>query len=467
MIIAVVGSGGKTTRIHALAARYRAEGKRVLVTTTTHMRVEPDTLLGDDAAAIGARLDRDGFCMAGRPGPEGKLCALSPETFASAAAKADVTLVEADGSRGLPVKCPNDGEPVIPPGTDRIEVVVGLSALGQPWEQVSHRPERVRRCLDLAAGERLTPAHLQRLVRLAYLEPLRARFPAAAVSVCPGQVNSLYEKAVAAFLREERDVSVLDPAWFRGAPPLVICGGGHVSRQLCAVAGLLDFPITVIDDRPEFARSEQFPAARAVLCRDFGDVAAAFPAAPNAFYVIVTRGHAADRICLHAALERESAYVGMIGSRGKVAATLAALEAAGVPREKLDAVHAPIGLDIGAQTPAEIAVSIAAQLIAVRSRTIHGSLPAELEAAREDGVLCVITGKRGSAPRGVGSMMLVTDGGCLGTIGGGAIEAAAIRKARTVTQICRERFDLSAAAGGELGMICGGSNEVLFVPIRT
>lgn len=465
MIIAVVGSGGKTTRIHALAERYRAEGKRVLVTTTTHMLAEPDALLGDDALAIARQLAERGYSMAGTPGPEGKLCPLPEEVLARAAAAADVTLVEADGSRGLPVKYPANWEPVIPPGTERIDVVTGLSALGQPWEKVCHRGELVAQCLGLAPGEKLTPVHLQKLVEAAYVQPLRAKFPGVEVRVCPGQADSLYQRAVAAFLAAEEDVSVLESGWFRAAPPLVICGGGHVAGKLCPLAASLDFPVTVIDDREEFARPSAFPGAAEVRCLDYDRVFEAFPAAPDAFYVIVTRGHGGDLSCLRAALDRESAYVGMIGSRGKVAAAFRALEAEGVPREKLETVHAPIGLAIGAQTPAEIAVSIAAELIAVRSGIPRGTAGADVLGAKPEGVLCIITDKHGSAPRGVGSMMLVTDTGILGTVGGGPVEHAAAEKARQVTGICRERYDLSAAQGGALGMICGGSNEILFIPL--
>ena len=112
MVKAFVGSGGKTTLIKRQARQYRAEGKRVFVTTSTHMFIEEDTLLTDDAETILRELDRTGYVMAGRP--EGvKIKALSRETYLRVCDRADVVLVEADGSRGLPIKVPGSGEPVI------------------------------------------------------------------------------------------------------------------------------------------------------------------------------------------------------------------------------------------------------------------------------------------------------------------------------------------------------------------
>ena len=129
MIQAVVGSGGKTTLIHRLAAEARARGQKVLVTTTTHMRIEPDTLLTGEAAPILRALEERGYAMAGVREGE-KIRALPPEVYRAACAGADLVLVEADGSRGLPLKFPGEQEPVIPDNTDEILVVCGLGGLG-------------------------------------------------------------------------------------------------------------------------------------------------------------------------------------------------------------------------------------------------------------------------------------------------------------------------------------------------
>ena len=241
---------------------------------------------------------------------------------------------------------------------------------------------------------------------------------------------------------------------------LILCGGGHVSLELAHIAARLEFELIVIDDRAEFADPARFPMAARVLCAPFLEALDALGSRESDYYAILTRGHAFDRECLEHVLRGKYAYVGMIGSRTKVAAVRQALEGAGFSRETLDAVHAPIGLPIGGQTPAEIAVSIAAQLVAERAQ--RG--PAATPPPPEPGVLCTIIEKHGSAPRGVGAWMLVRpDGTCAGTVGGGAVEYqvkldALALWARGGGEAVKE-YDLSHAAA-ELGMVCGGRVKV-------
>lgn len=184
MIIAVVGSGGKTTLLRRLAEQYRSEGKSVFVTTTTHMFLEADTLLTDDADAILGELRKTGYAMAGIP--DGiKIKALSEETFAAVCACADVVLVEADGSRHMPLKYPNAAEPVIPAGTDRIIVVWGPHGLGKPAREVCHRLELVLDCLGITEDTVITEDHVRELLIQGYLLPLAESFPGAELIVCP------------------------------------------------------------------------------------------------------------------------------------------------------------------------------------------------------------------------------------------------------------------------------------------
>ena len=171
MIRAFVGAGGKTTLIHQQAAAYRAEGKRVFVTTSTHMFAEPDTVLSDDADTIIAELNRTGYVMAGIPEGE-KIRALSPETFEKVCAQADVVLMEADGSNRKPIKFPNSTEPVLPDHVEEIVVVCGLQALGRPLVEVAHRPELVKACLGAQDDTIITLEHMAVLVREGYLRPL-------------------------------------------------------------------------------------------------------------------------------------------------------------------------------------------------------------------------------------------------------------------------------------------------------
>ena len=184
MIIAVVGSGGKTTLIKKLAAKYRGAGKTVLVTTTTHMFIEADTLLTDDADTILRTLTETGYAMAGVPHGE-KIKALSPETFEAVCAAADVVLVEADGSKHMPLKFPNATEPVIPENTDEIIVVWGPHGLGKPVREVCHRLELVLDCLGIDGDTPITREHVAVLLEKGYLMPLRRRHPGVKIRVYP------------------------------------------------------------------------------------------------------------------------------------------------------------------------------------------------------------------------------------------------------------------------------------------
>lgn len=147
---------------------------------------------------------------------------------------------------------------------------------------------------------------------------------------------------------------------------LVIVGGGHIGRALCTVAALAGFSVTVVDDRPEYANAERFPEADRVICEEYEDALEALPTDTNTYFVLVTRGHKQDELSLRIVLTKPWAYAGMIGSKRRTSTVLLHLEEEGFPGERLDQVHTPIGLDIGAETPEEIAVSIVAELIMVR-----------------------------------------------------------------------------------------------------
>ena len=162
-----------------------------------------------------------------------------------------------------------------------------------------------------------------------------------------------------------QEIFFLEPIF--NQPVVYICGGGHISLCLAPLARMVGFMVVVIDDRPEFADPQRFPMADQVWVKDFCKVFEGIETWPQAYVVIVTRGHLYDKEVLAQALERETAYVGMIGSRRKRQLIYQALEREGVAPERLAAVHSPIGLAIGAETPEEIAVSIVAELIEVRA----------------------------------------------------------------------------------------------------
>jgi xanthine dehydrogenase accessory factor len=150
------------------------------------------------------------------------------------------------------------------------------------------------------------------------------------------------------------------------SPELMIVGAGHIAQPLSMIGALLGFRVVVVDDRPEFATAERFPDAERVARVDFSDPFRDLPVGRSTYVVLVTRGHKYDYECLRRLLARDPlpAYLGMIGSRRRVRATFAQLLDEGVSRERLTRVRAPVGLDLRAQTPAEIAVSVAAEIVA-------------------------------------------------------------------------------------------------------
>ena len=155
---------------------------------------------------------------------------------------------------------------------------------------------------------------------------------------------------------------------------LHVFGAGHVGAALVGLAAQVGFEVRVYDDRPELARGASLPVAASVACGPFDELAAAAQIGPRDSVVVLTHGHAHDEAVLLAVLTRDvqPAYVGCIGSRRKAALTREHLAAAGVPRERADAVHLPIGEAIGAVTPSEIAVSIVAQLVRCRTERREG-----------------------------------------------------------------------------------------------
>jgi xanthine dehydrogenase accessory factor len=150
-------------------------------------------------------------------------------------------------------------------------------------------------------------------------------------------------------------------------PVVYIFGGGHVSAQIVPLASHVGFRVVVVDDRQEFASPERFPEASEVIRTEFKGVVERLPVDKASYMVIVTRGHAHDKSVLEQCLRSGAGYIGMIGSRRKREIVYEKLLEEGFTREDLDRVHSPIGIDIGAETPEEIGVSIVAELIKVRA----------------------------------------------------------------------------------------------------
>lgn len=150
------------------------------------------------------------------------------------------------------------------------------------------------------------------------------------------------------------------------APTVYLLGGGHVSLYVSKVANLAGFDTVIVDDREAFASKDRFPEAREAYAGAWEETLPKLPVNNFSYVVIVTRGHKGDLDCLRWAVTTPARYVGMIGSKRKIIEIFKVLEREGVTPERLESVHAPIGLDIGALTPEEIAVAIVAEMIAVR-----------------------------------------------------------------------------------------------------
>ncbi len=154
-------------------------------------------------------------------------------------------------------------------------------------------------------------------------------------------------------------------------PPalLYIFGAGHVAVHLCQAAANAGFDVIVTDDRTSYATKDRFPAARETHALDFDEAMKTLDPRESSYIVIVTRGHRDDMRVLRWAVQTPARYVGMIGSKRKVIEIFKTLQQEGIPSHLFERVHAPVGLDIGAITPEEIAVAITAELIAVRRHT--------------------------------------------------------------------------------------------------
>ncbi len=175
-------------------------------------------------------------------------------------------------------------------------------------------------------------------------------------------------------------------------PQLVLCGGGHVSKAIAPVASTLGFRIFVTDDREEFANKDRFPEADMVVAKKPEEALAELPINPNTFIVVVTRGHRYDNVALEAAAATPASYVGLMGSKRKTILIYEDLIRAGMSLDRIREIRSPIGLDIHARTPEEIAVSIMAEILMFR---LGGTgVPMKLEDHR----LQRIVDKVGSAP---------------------------------------------------------------------
>jgi xanthine dehydrogenase accessory factor len=264
-------------------------------------------------------------------------------------------------------------------------------------------------------------------------------------------------------------------------PQVIIFGAGHIGKPVAEFAKRVGFSVTVIDDRPSFANKERFPTADRVICESFDKCFDQLHIHPFTFVVIVTRGHRHDMDCLRKVLDHHTAYTGMIGSKRRIKGVIEKMRKEGFSQAALDLVHAPIGLDIGAITPDEIAFSIVSELIRFRRyANLHNQKVAkekciwpefdpevisELSHSSTPKAIITIVETKGSVPRKAGAKMIVEPyGKLLGSIGGGCSEGAVITNARDVIingSFEFQRVDMTGAVAEDEGMACGGIMDVI------
>ena len=270
---------------------------------------------------------------------------------------------------------------------------------------------------------------------------------------------------------------LLEP--FIPKPRLIVFGGGHIAKPLSEFASRIGFSITLIDDRPFFANRVRFPEADKVICEDFEKSFSLINIRKSDYIVVITRGHRYDGLVLREVLKHDVSYVGMIGSKRRVAGMMEELLNEGFSNEKLSLVNSPIGLDIGAVTPDEIAISIVAQLISFKNKYTMNkagerfTLPEFdievvekiFEKSEMPKVIITILSSKGSVPRKAGAKMVAyLDGRTVGSIGGGCSESGVISKAREIMLgkgFLIEHVDMTGDVAEAEGMVCGGVMEVL------
>lgn len=257
---------------------------------------------------------------------------------------------------------------------------------------------------------------------------------------------------------------------------LVVCGGGYVSQALVKVVSLLDFKIIGLEDRINFAQALKDAGANEVMYDNFNTSLDMIEGDLDTYFAIITRGHRYDTDCLRRILLKPNAYIGMISSKFRAATTKKGMIKEGYDKQLVDSIHAPIGLSIGGQTPEEIAVSIAAEIISVKNanKTSGGfsqELLEDFEKTSKRVVLATIMTRQGSSPRDVGTKMLIfEDGSVSGTIGGGCAEADIRTQAQDVLLSGKPKFykiDMTASnINEEEGMICGGIMDVYLEEVK-
>lgn len=271
---------------------------------------------------------------------------------------------------------------------------------------------------------------------------------------------------------------------FRPKERLILLGAGHIAQPLCEIAAMLGFSVTVVDDRPSFANHPRFPQAEQIVCDAFPHAIEHLHIHAGDYVAVITRGHRYDADCLRTLLAGTMPrYLGMLGSKRRTIALLHMLAQEGFAQDKLDSIHTPIGLDIGALSVQEIAVSIAAQLVQIRRSGLNRRSKSHIlteEIFRADVVedivsnplkkaLLLVYETSGSTPVKSGAFMTVNEMfQAKGTIGGGCGESAVLRDAFHLIGTGESKcvtVDMSNDVAAEEGMVCGGQMKIFLMDL--
>lgn len=284
------------------------------------------------------------------------------------------------------------------------------------------------------------------------------------------------------FTKDDGTQILLEP--FFPESRLIVLGGGTISESLAKYASEIGFKVIVFDDRISFANKKRFPTAQEVICESYENLTEALKLNEHDFIVIVTRGHQYDMTCLKQVIDIKPRYLGMIGSVRRVKGIKEQMIQDGYSEELLEKMCSPIGFNIGGITPVEIAISIIAQVIALRrlgttNMVLAASVKKKVDYSDMDAMvlqkiatygekrvaIVTVTGTKGSTPRGAGAKMLVwADGNTLGSIGGGCSEGEVILASRDLLDegsFMTLQVDMTGDIAADEGMVCGGIMEVL------
>lgn len=298
-----------------------------------------------------------------------------------------------------------------------------------------------------------------------------------------GLAQEALEDGLPASTHEQDSWAMAEPCF--GKSRLIVLGGGHVALPVVELGAKCGFQVTVVDDRYDFANPGRFPLAEKVVCDEFMKALRELKVTASDYVVIITRGHKYDEDCLRALLAGpEPAYLGMMGSKRRVAFVREKLLSEGADPARLERLYSPIGFKIGGIGPDEIAVSIIAEVISVRrlgrgDKKVRNRTDLDLDVlnllAGETDVpkaVATVISSKGSSPRGAGAKMIIyRDGRLVGSIGGGCSEAEVLGPAREMIGTGTYRVfhvDMTAEEAEDEGSVCGGVMDILVedVPVN-